>query len=464
MSERYRSPWRGATAKLDVGMASFVITNARVVDGETVTEGDVLIQHDRIARVDGRIPIPGAAAVIDANGRYLIPGMIDAQVHFREPGPGLSGEMATESGAAVAGGVTTYFDMPNADPPTTTREQLAAKYARAAEVSRANFGFYLGADPDRLDEAAALEAGEACGIAVNLGGTGGTPIFADDAALEALMARAPMLVAIHGEDQALVDAAEAEARARLGGGVSPEFHPEIRTVEGCVAATRRAVSAGRAHGVPTHILAVSTAEELELFEPGVPATASITAGVGVPHLVFSERDHARLGMLLKCNPAVRADVNRASLLEAVRDDRVQIISTDHAPHLREDKERLYFEAPAGVPMVQDALIALLEQVQRGALRITDVVQKTAHAPAERFSVRGRGYVREGYFADLVLVDLDRETERGHDDTFSRCGWSPFEGQVLRARVASTWVNGALAFDGRRVIDVRAGRRVEHAPL
>ncbi len=387
-------------------MAKFVITNARIVDGGSVTEGDVLVHDDRIGRVDGRIPIPALAAVVDANGRYLVPGMIDTLVHFREPGFTSEGEIATESAAAVAGGITSFMDGPDTEPTTSTREALATKYRRAAEVARANFGCWFGATDDNLEAIKALEINEACGIEVNVGPE--DPRVDASEAIERIFEHAPLLVAVRG-----------------GAGV-----------------TQLAGLASN-HDTALHVSDVSTASALSSFESGPVHAKRITAGVYVSQLHFAAQE-------------------RAALVEAIRDDVVDIIATGHSPRLLEG-ESAAPPARRDLPVVQDGLLALLEQVQRGALSIERVVQKVAHAPAERFAVRDRGYLREGYFADLVLLDLDRETVRTRDDVLYRCGWSPFEGERLRARIASTWVNGALAYDGRRVIDVRAGRRLEHGP-
>jgi len=442
-------------------MAKFVITNARIVDDGTVTEGDLLVQDDRIARVDGRISIPDGASVVDANGRYLVPGMIDDQVHFREPGVTQKAEIATESAAAVAGGITSFMDMPNVKPSTTTRENLAAKYRRGSEVARANFGFYFGGTNTNIEEIKALQVNEACGVKVFMGASTGNMLVDDPATLEAIFEHSPLLVATHCEDTPTVLANEAKFKAQYGDDVPVTAHPLIRSEEACWLSSSLAVGLAKKHDTPLHVLHLTTARELELFTAGPVADKRITLEACVHHLYFSQDDYLRKGSFIKCNPAVKRAEDRAALLQAVRDDVVDIIATDHAPHLLEEKERKYIETPAGMPLVQDAYPSLLEQIHRGQLTIEKVVQKTAHAPAQRFKVRDRGYLREGYFADLVLLDMDGETARTREQVLYKCGWSPFEGEVLRGRIASTWVNGALAYDGTRVIDVRAGRRLEH---
>lgn len=432
------------------------IVNARLVnEGETV-EQDLWIARGRIAGIGGRGP--GGAAVFDAGGAWLLPGMIDDQVHFREPGLEHKGTIATESRAAVAGGVTSFLEMPNCNPQTVTAEALEDKHARAAAGSMANYGFYLGATNDNLDAVKAVDRHRACGIKVFMGSSTGAMLVDDERTLEAIFADAPLLVATHCEHTPTILANERRARERWGERIPFSEHPRIRSAEACWRSSSLAVELARRHGTRLHVLHITTARELELFEPGDVGGKRITAEACVHHLFFDDTAYATHGARIKCNPAIKSAADRDALWTAVGDGRIDVIATDHAPHTAEEKARPYAAAPAGLPLVQHALPALFEQVRSGRCTAADVVAKTAHAPARLFDIRDRGFVREGYWADLVLVDPSATSR--DEPILAKCGWSPFSGFTFSTRVRATWVNGELRYRDGRFLPGSGGRAVE----
>lgn len=432
------------------------IVNARLVnEGETV-EQDLWIARGRIAGIGGRGP--GGAAVFDAEGAWLVPGMIDDQVHFREPGLEHKGTIATESRAAVAGGVTSFLEMPNCNPQTVTAEALEDKHARAAAGSMANYGFYLGATNDNLDAVKAVDRHRACGIKVFMGSSTGNMLVDDERTLEAIFADAPLLVATHCEHTPTILANERRARERWGDRIPFSEHPRIRSAEACWRSSSLAVELARRHGTRLHVLHITTARELELFEPGDVGGKRITAEACVHHLFFDDTAYATHGARIKCNPAIKSAADRDALWAAVGDGRIDVIATDHAPHTAEEKARPYAAAPAGLPLVQHALPALFEQVRSGRCTAAAVVEKTAHAPARLFDIRDRGFVREGYWADLVLVNPSATSR--DEPILAKCGWSPFSGFSFHARVRATWVNGELRYRDGRFLPGSGGRAVE----
>ncbi|MGI9308823.1 MAG: dihydroorotase [Gammaproteobacteria bacterium] len=441
--------------------ASLLIKNAVVVSDGSSSDGDVLIRRGRIEQVAASISADGADEIIDANGRYLLPGMIDDQVHFREPGLTKKGDIATESAAAVAGGITSYMEMPNVSPPTTTRKALQEKYNRAAGRSVANYAFYLGATNNNIDEICELKAGEACGVKAFMGASTGDMLVDDIDALHKLFARSPLLIATHCEDTPTIKANEQAAREKYGDQIPMAEHPHIRSAEACYKSSELAVGLAREHGSRLHVLHLTTARELELFSAGPLADKKITAEACVHHLMLDDGDYEALGTLIKCNPAIKTAADREALVQAVIEDRIDVIATDHAPHLLEEKEAdSYFKTPAGLPLVQHALVMALEHVHSGRMSIEHIVRKVSHAPAELFGVRDRGYIREGYWADLVLVDMQKPTRVERDNVLYKCGWSPFEGRSFGSRVLVTLVNGAVVCnDGVPTGDV-SGERLE----
>jgi dihydroorotase len=395
--------------------------------------------------------------VVDAAGRFLLPGFIDDQVHFREPGLTHKGDMATESAAAVAGGITSFMEMPNVKPPTTTRAAVAEKYGRAAGRAWANFGFYLGATNDNIDEVRAITPGEACGIKCFMGASTGNMLVDDREVLEQLFADAPLLIATHCEDTPLIKANEDKARERFGEDVPMSEHPLIRSEQACFRSSSMAVDLARRYDARLHVLHLTTAREMELFRSGPLATKRITAEVCVHHLYYSAEDYARLGTRIKCNPAIKTAADRQSLVAALRDDRIDVVATDHAPHLLEEKAGTYFNAPAGLPLVQHALLSLLEFHHDGLLPLELIVRKASHAPAELFGISDRGFLREGYWADLVLVDLDQSTPATDGTALYKCGWTPFDGVTFRSRIDATLVNGQIAWQDGQLTGAIAGQ-------
>jgi dihydroorotase len=439
---------------------SLLITNARRVNEGRIVDGDLRVRSGRIDAIAPSLAAADGERVLDAAGRYLLPGFIDDQVHFREPGLTHKGDMATESAAAVAGGITSFMEMPNVKPPTTDRAAVADKYRRAAGRARANFAFYIGATNDNLDELRAITPQEACGIKVFMGASTGNMLVDDPEVLDQLFADAPLLVVTHCEDTPTIAANEAAARARHGADVPMAEHAAIRSAEACYKSSSLAVELARQHDTRLHVLHLTTAREMALFEPGPVAGKRITAEVCVHHLYFSVADYERLGARIKCNPSIKGAEDRAALLAALMEDRIDVVATDHAPHLLEEKGRGYFEAPAGLPLVQHALLTLLERHHDGELPLELVVRKTSHAPAALYGVAERGYLREGYWADLVLVDLDRPTAASDATALSKCGWTPFDGLTFRSTIAATLVNGTVAWQDGQLTGAIAGRRLD----
>ncbi len=447
-------------------MADTLIVNARLVSDGRESDGDLRIARGRIEAIGSGLSAREGETVIDARGRRLLPGMIDDQVHFREPGLEHKADIATESAAAVAGGLTSFMDMPNTSPPTLNAAALEDKYRRAAGRARANFGFYFGASNDNLDDVRSLDPLAAPGIKVFMGASTGNMLVDNPDTLDAIFREAPTPIITHCEDTPMIDALLAKYRAEYGDDIPADKHPDIRSREACMKSTQLALSLARKHDTRLHVLHISTADELALFTPGPLVDGNgvrkrITAETCIHFLRFDRADYARLGHLIKCNPAIKDASDREALIRALASDVIDVLATDHAPHTLEEKSQPYIRAPSGLPLVQYALVAALELVHEGRLSTTQVVQKFAHAPAQLFDVKERGYLREGYHADLVLVEDTPFTVR-REDVLSKCGWSPFEGTTFRSRIASTWVNGELTWDGSRLIGEPRGRRLEFA--
>ena len=447
-------------------MSSTLIVNARVVNEGREYDADVRIEGDRIALVgDGLAAKPGET-VVDAAGKWLLPGLIDGQVHFREPGLTHKGDMATESTAAIAGGITAFMDMPNTIPPALDAATLEAKYALAQGRCRANYGFYFGASNDNLANIQSLDPRAAPGVKVFMGASTGNMLVDNPDVLDGIFRDAPVPIITHCEDTPMIDANLARYREKYGDDIPVECHPDIRSREACLKSSTLAVALARKHDSRLHVLHITTAEELALFERGPlirgdGSRKRITAETCVHFLQFARPDYARLGNFIKCNPAIKDERDRAALIQALADDVIDVLATDHAPHTLEEKEQPYIKAPSGLPLVQHALLVALERVHDGQLTRAQVVQKFAHAPAQLFDVVGRGFLREDAFADLALVEDAPLTVR-REDVLSKCGWSPFEGMIFRSRVAGTWVNGQHVWDGTRVLGDPNGRRLEFA--
>ena len=431
--------------------ASILILNARVVNEGAISTGDVMIRNGRIDIVAPDLSAREADIRIDAAGKALLPGLIDDQVHFREPGLTHKGDIATESQAAVAGGITSFMEMPNTLPTTTDAAALEDKLARAARTACANYAFYFGATNTNLEAVKAVDPQRTCGIKVFMGASTGDMLVDDPAVLEGIFAHAPVLVATHCEDTPTIMHNEAVFRERFGEDVPFRHHPEIRSREACVKSSSLAVALARRRGTRLHVLHLTTADELDLFDAGPAAAKQITAEVCVHHLFFARPDYDTRGADIKCNPAVKETSDREALVRAVIEGRIDVIATDHAPHTRQEKNQSYFKAPSGLPLVQHALPALLERYHDGSFSLPLIVEKTSHTVARLFGVRERGFIREGYWADLVLVDLARPTAVSDQRIWSKCGWSPFEGLMLRSTVDTTIVNGRIAYRHGRVV-------------
>ena len=431
-------------------MSSVLIKNAQIVNEGKVVAADLRVKGQRIDLIASEISALPDDDVIDASGCYLLPGMIDDQVHFREPGLTHKGSIATESRAAVAGGITSYMEMPNVKPSTTTIDALEKKYEIAANHSLANYAFYLGATEDNLEQIKQLNPQRHSGVKVFMGASTGDLLVEHPEALEAIFRDSPSLIVTHCESGAVIN----ENRQRIlpsKQALSIEDHPKVRDTEACYASSSYAVDLAKRHASQLHVLHITTEKELSLFEPGPVESKKITAEACVHHLWFSDQDYARLGNLIKCNPAIKSSRDRDALIHALHTNQIDIIATDHAPHTLAEKQVDYEQAPAGLPLVQHALLSLMEHVAQGRLSITQVVEKTAHNPALRYAVAERGFIREGYYADLVLIDSQSSTTVTHENSLYYCGWTPFAGQVFSSHIKSTWVNGQQVFEGGRIV-------------
>jgi len=443
-------------------MTDWLIINADIVNEGRRETGDVSIRDGRIHRIGQNLTARGGERVLDANGRWLLPGMIDDQVHFREPGLTYKADIESESRACLAGGITSYMEMPNTKPPAVNRTALEAKYARAAEVSRVNYAFYLGATNDNIEDIRRLDPLAAPGIKVFMGASTGNMLVDNPTTLDAIFREAPVPIITHCEDTPTILANEEKARAIWGDNIPPDQHPLIRSREACIKSTQLAISLARKHGTRLHVLHISTADECALFEPGPVAGKRITAETCVHYLHFSDADYARLGNRIKCNPAIKTAADRDAITRALAEHRIDVLATDHAPHLASEKAEPYTRAPSGLPLVQYALQCAIERVLDGKLTLERVVEAVSHAPATLFNVRERGYLREGYHADLVLVDPRKPHAVTAADVLSKCGWSPFEGFTFRSSIAATFVNGELAWREGELDDTVRGKRLEFA--
>jgi dihydroorotase len=425
-------------------MSSVLIRNARLVNEGCEFDGDLLVSNGRIVKIARSIAGENATLEIDANGQWLLPGMIDDQVHFREPGAPAKGSIHTESRAAVAGGITSFMDMPNTNPATLTLEALADKKRRAALGSVANYGFHFGVSRDNLHTVAALNPCEVAGVKVFMGASTGNMLVDDPQILERLFAEVPTILLAHCEHTPSIDANAANLRKLFGERIPPAAHPLIRNTEACYRSSSLAVELAKRHGTRLHVLHLTTARELALFEDKPLAQKRITAEVCLHHLLFDDRDYPSLGNLIKCNPAIKTQADRDALRTALNSNRLDVIGSDHAPHTWEEKQRTYAQAPSGLPLVQHALPALMELVADEVLPITTLVAKTSHRVADLFAIPDRGYLREGYWADLVLVEA-QTLEVDRQSILSQCGWTPFAGRSFRHGVRTTIVSGQIAW-------------------
>ncbi len=435
-----------------------LITQARLINEGNLFEGDLLIDGGRIQRIASQITADASMQVVDGRGRYLIPGMIDDQVHFREPGLTHKGDLASESLAAVMGGITSFMEMPNCNPTTTHAEALTNKHLLAAQKSAANYGFYLGATNDNLIEIQRVNQNLACGVKVFMGASTGNMLVDAPEVLEAIFRDCPILVATHCENTPMIKAQEDIYRAQYGEDIPIELHPKIRSAEACYHSSSFAVQLAKKFETQLHVLHLTSAKELALFEAGPIQGKKITAEVCVHHAFFSEQDYERLGSQIKCNPAIKSLADRNALIAAVANDVIDVIATDHAPHTWEEKQNTYFKSPAGLPLVQHAVLCALEHVHAGRWSLPHLVRKISHNPADLFKVADRGYLREGYWADLVLVDFNQPYRVTKENIRYKCGWSPFQDYEFRSSIAATWVNGILkVHDGQWLGDATPGQ-------
>ncbi|MGB5599510.1 dihydroorotase [Thiothrix litoralis] len=434
-------------------MSSLLIVNANLVNEGQITEADVLIRDGRIASIGRHLSAPGVR-VLDAAGRHLLPGMIDDQVHFREPGMTHKADMASESRAAVAGGVTSFMDMPNTIPNALDSATLNDKKHLAAGRSLGNYGFYLGASNDNLEVIKALNPKDACGIKVFMGASTGNMLVDDPEILEQIFTHAPILISAHCEDTPTIMENEESYRSIYGDNIPFNLHPTIRSEAACYKSSSMAMELAKRCGTRLHILHISTAKEAEMFSDADLKDKQITAEACVHFLHFADEDYATKGALIKCNPAIKTAEDRAGIIQALLDGRLDVIGTDHAPHTWEEKHNpSYFKAPSGLPLVQHALPTVLEHYQDGIFTLEFIVEKTSHAVAEMFNIKDRGYIREGYWADLTLVDLDKPFVSTHANSLSKCGWTPFDGYEFRSSIAATLVNGQLVWQDGKLLDV-----------
>ncbi len=440
-------------------MKNILIRNARLVNRGKIREADILIRKGRIERIDAVISIP-ADLELDAGGHYVIPGIIDDQVHFREPGLTHKATIATESRAAVAGGVTSFMEMPNVQPPSVTQELLEAKYQIGAAASLANYSFYMGATNDNFEAVAQTDPARVCGIKVFMGSSTGNMLVDNLSALERIFAEAPTLVATHCEDEETVRHNLERYKSKYGDQLSASFHPKIRNVEACLLSSSRAIALAKRFNTRLHILHISTRDELALFDNSIPLVQKrITSEVCVHHLHFHSGDYKRYGNLIKCNPAIKSRVHRDALLPALLDDRLDVVATDHAPHTWEEKTQPYLQAPSGIPLIQHSLNVMLEFYHAGKISLEKIVEKMCHAPAVAFRVKERGFLDEGYWADLAIVDVNHRWAVTDDSLYYKCGWSPFTGHNFRGKVLTTLVNGHLAWHEGRLNQDKMGERL-----
>ncbi len=444
-------------------MKRTLIKNAQIVNEGTIVVGDVLIEGERIAKIGSTIQVDGAYEEISAEGKYLIPGVIDDQVHFREPGLTHKATIASEARAAVAGGITSFMEMPNTVPNALTQELLEDKYRIASKGSLANYSFFMGASNDNLDEVLKTDVKNVCGIKVFMGSSTGNMLVDKEQVLEGLFRNSPMLIATHCEDESTIQANTEAYKARYGENVPMHCHPEIRSVEACYLSSSKAVELAKKTNARLHILHISTEKETALFRNDIPLKEKrITAEACVHHLWFDDSQYAEKGSLIKWNPAVKSKADQDGIWKALLDDRIDVLATDHAPHTLEEKRNTYFKAPSGGPLVQHHLPAVLESVNQGRISLVKAVEKLSHAPADCFQIANRGYIREGYQADLVLVNPNKPWQVSKENILYKCGWSPFEGQTFQHMVEMTLVNGHAVYNNGKFDESVLGQRLSFA--
>ncbi|WP_433834045.1 dihydroorotase [Flavobacterium anhuiense] len=442
-------------------MNRILIKNAKIVNEGTIVEGDVLIENDLIVEIADSISLKTSdCIVIDAEGNYLMPGAIDDQVHFREPGLTHKGDIESESRAAVAGGITSFIEQPNTVPNAVTQEILEDKYQIASQKSFANYSFMMGATNDNLEEVLKTNPKNVAGIKIFLGSSTGNMLVDNEAVLEKIFSSTPMLIAVHCEDETTIKNNLAAFKEQYGEDVPVTAHNLIRSAEACYISSSKAVALAKRTGARLHIFHLSTAKEMELFTNKIPLEdKKITAEVCVHHLWFTDEDYKTKGNFIKWNPAVKTAEDRAELWKALNDGRIDVIATDHAPHTKEEKMQSYLNAPSGGPLVQHAVVAMFEAHHQGKITVEKIVEKMCHNPAKLFKIEKRGFIREGYHADLVIVNPSLPWSVKPENILYKCGWSPFEGYTFKSRITHTFVNGELVYNNFKVKDTRAGKRL-----
>jgi dihydroorotase len=440
-------------------MKTTLICNANIVNEGKVFQADVFIKGKFIEGI-GNFASRKADRIIDAKGSYLLPGVIDDQVHFRQPGLTHKGDLHSESRAAVAGGVTSYMEMPNTNPPTFTQQLLEEKYKAASVSSMANYSFFIGAANDNLEEVLKTDIKKVCGLKIFMGSSTGNLLVDDPQTLENFFSKFPSLIAAHCEDEPTIRKNTADFKEKYGEDLPIKYHPLIRSAEACYKSSSFAIGLAHKHNTRFHILHISTAAETKLFDNSIPLEKKrITAEACVHHLWFNDQDYDRLGTLIKWNPAVKTIADQQAVFNAVLDDRIDVIATDHAPHTLEEKQNTYFKAPSGGPLIQHSLVAMLQFYHQGKIGLEKIVQKMAHNPAIMFQISQRGFIREGYFADLVLVDLNKPWKVEKNNILAKCGWSPFEDVTFQSRVTHTFVSGHLAYANGTIDESIKGERL-----
>ncbi|REG85418.1 dihydroorotase [Algoriphagus antarcticus] len=442
-------------------MKSILITGANIVNEGRISPGDMLVEDGRISKLGEDLSAEKADIHIDASGKYLFPGLIDDQVHFREPGLTHKAEIYTEAKAGVAGGTTSYMEMPNTIPQATTVELLEQKYSRASEVSLANYSFFMGATNSNLDEIMKVNFDEVCGLKIFQGSSTGNMVVDNIESLEGIFKECKAIIAIHSENDSIIKANLDEFKSIYGEDIPVKFHPKIRSEEACYDASSRAVAMAKKYGTRLHILHISTAKELELFTNTIPLEEKkVTAEACIHHLWFSEADYDTKGNLIKWNPAVKTAKDREAIFNAVLDGTIDVVATDHAPHTLEEKAQIYTKAPSGGPLNQHSLVAMLDFYHQGKISLETIALKMCHNVATLFNIKERGFIREGYYADLVLVDLNNPWKVGRENILSKCGWSPFEGHTFQSKVTHTVVSGHLAYENGAFYEDKKGERLK----
>jgi len=442
-------------------MKSVLIKNAKIVNEGTIFEGDVLIENEFIVEIAETISAKSSATkIINAEGNYLIPGAIDDQVHFREPGLTHKGDIASESRAAVAGGITSFIEMPNTNPQTTTIELLEEKFAIAAEKSMANYSFMFGGTNDNLEEILKVDPKTVAGLKLFLGSSTGNMLVDNEQVLEKIFSSTPLLIAVHCEDEETIRTNLAKYKEEYGDDIPMKFHHLIRSEEACYISSSKAIELAKKTGARLHVFHLSTAKEMSLFTNKIPLEEKkITAEACIHHLWFTNEDYDKKGTLIKWNPAVKTQADKDALWEAVNDGRIDVIATDHAPHTLEEKKNPYTSAPSGGPLVQHAVVAMFEAFHQGKITVEKIVEKMAHNPAKIFKIEKRGFIKEGYYADVVIVDAGLPWSVKKENILYKCGWSPFENFTFKSRITHTFVNGEMVYNNFKVKDVRAGKRL-----